>query len=176
MAYVSLLAVVLARHQQAVDAGLQAAAAQVKQAVVKGYNPPEYFIGAAARARRYPKSIHPTGLLLNSITVSPPFDAGTGARSIAVGTNVRYALYWELGWMPAIGQRVYDPETDRAFLVQNKHGPRRMLRKPVWVPALVSSAPAAQAAFARVYARFMGGGWQAPSIAYSGPAQDIAAD
>jgi hypothetical protein len=175
MPYESNLPDVLARFARANDAGLIAAGAALQGAVKREYNPPEYFIGAAARARRYPRSIHPTGLLINSVTVTAPYDAGAGARAVSVGTNVKYAVYWELGWMPRFGVRVVDPETDRAFVVP-KQGPRRLLRHEVWAPAMVKSGERVRAAYQRGFQRAWGGAVTgAPTIAFS-QTYDVAAD
>ena len=78
-----------------------------------------------------------TGHVLNSVNRSEPGEDGRGAF-ILVGTDVNYALFWEVGH-----QNIFTG---------------RFERKEVWMPAFLRTRPDQLAAFQRVYARFMGGG------------------
>lgn len=83
-----------------------------------------------------------TGLSVNSVTRSNPEDE-FGVRTIRVGTGLLYNLFWELG--------------------HRNRWTGKFERKEVWRPALEESREAAGAAFARVYARTMGGPGAAPT-------------
>lgn len=74
------------------------------------------------------------GNVLNSVTKSPVYAEPDGL-GIDVGTNVPYALYWELG--------------------HHNIFTRRYERVPVWVPVAEHEGPATNEAFQRVFAREM---------------------
>ena len=75
------------RLPEAVDAGLRAMAYvyydEVKRALAGGYTTGDFV----------------TGRVLNSVTIGEPYDATSGApdRAIEVGTDVDYAMFWEMG-------------------------------------------------------------------------------
>lgn len=66
---------------------------------------------------------------------------------IVVGTNLLYALYWELGWSPRM-------DKDIAGLAGGSLA-APSFRVPIWMPQLGAQRPAMQAAFERTYNRFM---------------------
>jgi hypothetical protein len=78
-----------------------------------------------------------TGNLLNSVTRTDPRWEGL-ARAIRVGTNVMYAVFWELGHYNIFS--------------------RRYERVEIWFPKMSETAAAQRAAFARVFARIFGDG------------------
>jgi hypothetical protein len=125
MTYKSNLPQITARLRQARSAGLVAAA--------------EVVIGRVKEGLRggYTSGAFVTGNVLNSVNRSEPMEDERGAH-ILVGTDVDYALYWEVGH-----QNIFT---------------RRFERKEVWVPALFASRAEATAAFQRVFQRAMGGG------------------
>jgi hypothetical protein len=120
MAYRSNLGALEARYRRARAAGLIAAATvyinAVKRGLRGGYTSGEFV----------------TGNVINSVTRTEP-DLVRG--EIVVGTNVLYALYWELGH--------YNLFT------------RSFQRKEVWMPALSESATRMRDAYARAFAREM---------------------
>lgn len=72
------------RARVAVDAGLRAGgyflANEIKRQLAGGYTSGDFV----------------TGHVMNSVTVGEPYDDGD-ARALEVGTDVDYALFWELG-------------------------------------------------------------------------------
>lgn len=72
------------KYQQAVDAGLVAAAYAYRNEVVRRL------------AQGYTTGDFVTPHVALTVNVSPVFDRG-GQRMILVGTNVDYAAFWELG-------------------------------------------------------------------------------
>jgi len=108
--------------EQARDAGLIAAAEVVKTEVKRGLR------------GGYTSGAFVTGNVWNSVTRTDPTDEN-GVRVIRVGTNVMYALYWELGH-----QNLFT---------------RKFERVEVWMPTFLSTADRQALAFARVFARFM---------------------
>lgn len=135
MGYTSNLAAVRAQLEQARDAGLIAAAQVVVNRVKQGLR------------GGYTTGQHVTGHVMSSVTRTDPVDEN-GVRVIRVGSDVDYALFWEVGFVPARG--VFSPGLGRTT-----QGPIGMQRKEVWLPALMETAPEQAAAFARVFARFM---------------------
>lgn len=135
MPYQSNLPAVRAQMERARDAGLIAAAQVVVNEVKQGLRG-GYMSGAFV-----------TGNVMGSVTRTEPADEN-GVRVIRVGTDVEYALFWELGFAPAPG--VFSPGLGRGQL-----GPTQFRRKEVWVPALFRTANEQAAAFSRVFARFM---------------------
>lgn len=120
MSYQSNLPAVIARMRRARSAGLIAAATVLINAVKRGL------------AGGYKSGAFVTGHVLNSVTRSEP-DLVDG--SILVGTNVPYALYWEVGH-----DNLYS---------------RRFERVEVWYPAMTSNREQIAAAYARAYSREM---------------------
>lgn len=122
MPYASSLAAVEAQMNRARDAGLIAAAQvvvnRVKEKLAGGYTSGAFV----------------TGHVLNSVTRTEPADEN-GVRVIRVGSNVNYALFWELGHVNLFT--------------------RKFERVEKWVPALVETAQQQADAFARVFARFL---------------------
>ncbi len=124
MAYQSNLPAVRTQLQKATEAGLLAAAAVVENEVKTGLR------------GGYTSGNFVTGHVLASVTHSEP-SLGPSGAFILVGTDVMYALFWELGHMNLFT--------------------RKFERKEVWMPALLSTRAEQLAAFQRVYQRFMGG-------------------
>ena len=122
MPYRSNLPGVTAQMDRARDAALIASAQivinEVKEKLAGGYT----------------SGLFVTGNVLNSVTRTEPIDEN-GVRTIRVGTNVNYALFWEIGHRNLFS--------------------RRFERKEVWVPALLSTAQRQADAWARTYARFL---------------------
>jgi hypothetical protein len=77
-----------------------------------------------------------TGNVIGSVTRDEPLVTATEGV-VRVGTNVPYALYWELGH-------------HNAFT-------RKYARKEVWMPALSAAAARMQDAYARTMRRLLGG-------------------
>jgi hypothetical protein len=123
--YKSNLPTLEARFRQARAAGLIGAAevvvGAVKQGLKGGYTSGDFV----------------TGHVMASVNRSEPMEDAEGAH-ILVGTDVMYALFWELGH-----QNLFT---------------RKFERKEVWMPALLSTRSEQLAAFQRVYQRFIGGG------------------
>lgn len=120
MTYRSNLPAVITTMRRARSAGLIAAATVLINAVKRGLT------------GGYTSGDFVTGHVLNSVTRTEP-DLGDG--SIQVGTNVMYALYWELGHV-----NMYT---------------RRFERVEIWYPALRDTAEAQRQAYARAHARVM---------------------
>jgi hypothetical protein len=125
VSYSSNLAAVRARFNEARDAGLRAAANVVANEVKRGLR------------GGYTSGAFVTGRVLASVNTSEPYDVVNG-RAIAIGTDVMYALFWELGH-------------DNIFT-------RKHERKEVWVPALYSTRQAQLDAYARAFRRIFGTG------------------
>ena len=127
--------------QEATEDGLIAAANVIRNAVIMrlrgGYTSGDYVTGTSIRA----------------VTVTPVFTLG-GVPSIRVGTDLMYNLYWELGWRPASGHYVLNPETWKNVLIQAS-GPRRVMRVEIWRPAFQETQTGQQRAFARAFQRRM---------------------
>jgi hypothetical protein len=123
VAYKSNLAAVQAQMNRARDAGLIAAAQVVANRVKEKL------------AGGFTSGLFVTGNLLNSVTRTEPTDEN-GVRVIRVGTNVVYALPWELGHINLFS--------------------RKFERQERWLPALMETAQQQADAYARVYARFIG--------------------
>lgn len=85
MPFTSNLDADMARALAAVDAGLRAGgyylANRIKEQLAGGYTSGDFV----------------TGHVLNSVTLSEPYDEGN-ARVLEVGTDVDYALFWEMGF------------------------------------------------------------------------------
>lgn len=112
------------RFAGAVDAGLVAAGETFKTEV-KRQLAPGYTSGAFV-----------TGHVLGSVTRTAPSTIG-GVRVLHVGTNVDYAMFWELGH-------------ENLFM-------RRFAQKLVWGPAITSTLEAQRAAFDEAFRRAMAG-------------------
>jgi hypothetical protein len=136
--YRSNLPNVKSQMQRATEAGLIAAAAVVENKVKEGL------------AGGYTTGNFVTGTSVSSVNHSEP-EVGPNGAFILVGTDVMYALFWEVGFVPARG--VFSPG-----IGGSTHGPIGMQRKEVWLPALFSTRAEQLAAFQRTYQRFMGGG------------------
>ena len=139
-AYRSRSAEVQRRYFKAVDGAL------IAQAHV--------YINAVKRQLRggYTSGDFVTGNVLNSVTRTAPRWEGL-ARAIRVGTNVLYALFWELGH-----HNIFS---------------RRYERVEIWMPELVRTAPEQRATFERVFYRIFGGTFtQAPGTDFSFEAAD----
>jgi hypothetical protein len=158
MAYQSLGPEGRAQLAQAFEWGLVAAA--------------QVYINRVKRDLRggYTVKLYATGNVINSVTRTQldPMPAKTyeladgrkeltptvvpaktpDGREIRVGTNVMYALYWELGWTPASYHAV-------AGLAGGEIA-APLYRVPIWLPALREEQRAMQAAFKRGFDRVMG--------------------
>jgi hypothetical protein len=78
--------------------------------------------------------------------LAEPVDTTDGVE-IVVGTNVMYALYWELGW---------SPRSDRAIAaLAGGELAAPSFRVPIWVPQIAAQSSAMNRAFERVYQRRM---------------------
>ena len=123
MTYTSNLGAVTARMEDARRAGLIAAAQVLVSAVKLG-------LRGGYKSGRFV-----TGNVNASVTTSEPTITPSEGR-IDVGTNVRYALFWELGHQNA--------------------WTRKYERKEVWYPALRDNAERMHDAYARTVRRFLG--------------------
>ncbi len=123
MSYESNLPAIRARFNAARDAGLVAAATVVVNAVKQGLR------------GGYKSGAFVTGHVMASVNRSEPQSTGDGAF-ILVGTDVMYALFWELGH-------------DNIFT-------RKHERKEIWMPALLGTRSEQLAAFNRVFTRTFG--------------------
>lgn len=144
MAYESHSADILARIDQAIDAGLRAAGQVVLNRVKEDYHPPHYFTGWAEAHGAL------TGQLLNSPTMTEPEAEGDG-RVLRVGTNYKVAAYWELGFH----QRLWVWYSEKLGRWVSRPQPTRFVRYEVWRPAFLATVGEQQAAFHRVFARTM---------------------
>lgn len=97
----------------------------------------QVFINAVKRrlAGGYTSGDFVTGNVLNSVTRSEPEPAGMGGYALQVGTNLPYALFWELGH-----HNVFT---------------RKFERVPVWEPAFLESQDEAATTYQRALQRFM---------------------
>jgi len=134
MPYSSNLPQVTAKMNAGTSAGLLAAAAVVENKVKDGLR------------GGYTSGRFVTGHVLASVNHSEPALDANGAY-ILVGTDVMYALFWEVGHMNLFT--------------------RRFERVEVWMPALFSTRGEQLAAYQRAYARAMGGGASGQRVAAS---------
>jgi len=113
------------RYKSGREAGLIAAA--------------QILVNVVARKLRggYTSGTFVTGNVMASVTKSQPYPDGEG-MSINVGTNVRYALFWELG--------------------HHNIFTRKYERVPIWQPAAEECGPDCAAAFTRVANRHIEAG------------------
>lgn len=97
----------------------------------------QVFINAVKKqlAGGYTSGNFVTGNVLNSVTRSDPEPTGLGGYALEVGTNVPYALYWELGHHNLFS--------------------RKFERVPVWEPAFLESQDDAVNAYQRTLKRFV---------------------
>jgi hypothetical protein len=102
---------------------LRAAANPLRSAVMRGLR------------GGYTSGAFVTGRVMNSVTISPVFELEENVLAIKVGTNVMYALYWELGHFN---------------LFTGKYE-----RVEVWRPALFDSRQEVREAFVRRYTKEM---------------------
>jgi hypothetical protein len=117
------IAALMQKHQAAQKAGLRAAAYVVYNAVKRGLR------------GGYTSGDFVTGNVINSVTISQIFETTAGVYGIRIGSNVPYALYWELGH-------------ENIFT-------RRHERVEVWRPALVDTREEQRDAYNRAYKRSM---------------------
>lgn len=120
--------------QQATANGLLAAAAIVENRVKEGLR------------GGYKSGLFVTGNVMASVNHSEPVVDVRGSY-ILVGTDVMYALYWELG--------------------HNNSWTKKFERKEVWMPALLATRSEQLAAFQRAYQRALGGGASGQRVAAS---------
>lgn len=114
-----------AQFRQGIDQGLVAAAYVYRNAVV------------TKLSRGYTSGAFVTPHVALTVGVSAAMDVD-GRRVVLVGTNVMYALYWEMGHFNLFT--------------------RRHERVEHWRMAMMETGPAQFAAFARVFARAFEGG------------------
>jgi hypothetical protein len=105
--------------EQATKLGLRAGAYVLRNAVMREL------------AGGFTSGLFVTGNLLNSVTLSDVYPIGTSAFGIRCGTNVLYALYWELGHY-------------NIFL-------RAFVRVEKWRPALMDSREDIRKAYSRTW-------------------------
>lgn len=115
----------LAAMEQAVRAGLDAAATELRDAVKRRHYAVNYYRGGAFRS---------TVQIVQSITKTMP-ERGPTRWSVQVGTKHKIALYWELGHR-------------NKFL-------RRRVRKEIWKPTLREKKAYLGALFGRTVLRLM---------------------
>ncbi|MEP6989439.1 MAG: hypothetical protein ABJA80_00810 [bacterium] len=113
---------IIRAHRKAQQDGLKASAYIVYNAVKIGLRG-GYTSGAFA-----------VGNVINSVTIGPVTEEA-GTFSVRIGTNVLYAVFWELG--------------------HHNLFTRKYERQERWRPALVDNREASAAAFARAYKRSM---------------------
>jgi hypothetical protein len=116
------VAALMRKHRAAQQAGLKASAYIVYNAVKRGLQ------------GGYTTGDFTVGNVINSVTISQIFE-DAGVFGVRVGTNVPYALYWELGFMSTWSGHFE--------------------RVEVWRPALVETREEQAAAYARAYKRSM---------------------
>jgi hypothetical protein len=110
------------RNRRAQENGLIAAAQVVKNEVKRGL------------AGGYTSGNFVKGIVLNSVTAGDVEETALGF-AIRIGTNLMYALFWELG--------------------HHNIFTRKYERVEIWQPAAVSSADDASKAYSRVFIRTM---------------------
>lgn len=125
MSYKSNLPQITALLRRARFAGLLAMAAVVVNAV-KG-----------ALQGGFTSGRFVTGFLINSVTHGEPEENANGAF-ILIGTNVQYAIYWELGHLNIFT--------------------RKFERVEKWIPALFGTRAEQLAAYERAFGRVWSGG------------------
>jgi hypothetical protein len=121
-------------------------AAKLRQAMTEGVVAAAAEPANAIRLRLrggYTSGAFVTGLSSASVTQSEPTVTSDGAH-VRVGTNVKYAPYWEFGH-------------HNAFT-------RKYERVEVWRPGFLDSVPAAERAFLEVFQRVMGDTATAPGL------------
>jgi len=116
------IAALLEKHRAAQQAGLRASAYIVYNAVKR------------ALAGGYTSGDFVTGNVINSVTIGAVFEEA-GIFGVRIGSNVNYALFWEVG-----GWNVFT---------------RKFERVEIWRPALIDTRDEQAAAFARAYKRSM---------------------
>jgi hypothetical protein len=138
-----------ARIDRATDAALVASAQvivnKVKEGLRGGYTTGDYV----------------TGTNTASVIRSDPLTRPSG-RTILIGSSIKdphpdypYPLLWELGHFNIfVSEASGGAEASSVSLKRTG----RYVRKEVWRPALFNNKDRAQAAFSRVFARFMAGG------------------
>lgn len=125
MPYVSNLPAVLERLRRARFAGLLAAALVYENAMKE------------ALRGGYTSGAFVTGFVMNSVTHGEPTEDAGGAF-ILVGTNVMYALFWEVGHMNLFTKKFERVET--------------------WMPTFLATRAEQTAAYVRAFGRIWGGG------------------
>lgn len=144
MSWTSNVPAIKAKMREATDEGLRAAA-QV------GVNATQKALAGGWARMAWPGPPSPTGTLSASVRHGEPFDAGT-SRAILYGTDVRYAIWWELGfnkWPARFSEKL-----QRWY---SYPGPTTFYRHEVWVPLFYQLRPEFLAASQRAYARVFGG-------------------
>jgi len=107
----------------ALDAGLIGAGYVYRNEVMRGL------------AGGYTTGAFVTGRVMNSVTISDPYDGDNGGRAISVGTDVDYAAFWEQGHMNLFT--------------------RQFERVEIWGPALDSSGPEMMDVFSELARSYM---------------------
>lgn len=118
-----------ARLRTAQDAGLVAAAVLLQNRV------------KAALTGGYTSGAFVTGRVRNSVTHTAPHPV-PGGRGIEVGTNLLYALYWELGHVNLYTRRYERQERWRPTLLDSRHDIQREFTR---VFGIVMNRPVAPA-------------------------------
>lgn len=93
----------------------------------------QVLINAVKRGLRggYTSGDFVTGNVINSVTRGETEEDSNGELTMRVGTNVPYALFWELG--------------------HHNTWTRKFERQPIWVPATTDNLEEIRAAYARAY-------------------------
>ena len=129
------------KWRRAVDAGLNASSYvyynEVKLRLAKGYTTGHFV----------------TGNVLNSVTRSKPATE-QGTRVIKVGTNVKYAAYWEFGFRMRLDLTRYSRATKQVTTLQ---GPARFMRVEHWREAREAVQDDMRTAFTASFERVLKG-------------------
>ena len=113
------LAAFARKHQEAQKAGLRAAAYVVYNAVKRGLR------------GGYTSGDFVTGNVINSVTISPVFET-LGTFAIRIGTNVPYALYWEVGFHSAWSRKYERVEIWRPAMMDTRDEQVDAFRRAYW--------------------------------------------
>lgn len=127
-----------AREERAQQAALIASAKVLERALKEEFAKPYYVTGEFS-----------TGKVRRSIRRTQPYVIEPGKWGIRVGTNVFYARFWELGFVPAPG--VFSPGMGTGV-----QGPVMVRRVEKVRPATVASRVQVAKAYSEAYVRALG--------------------
>lgn len=141
MPYSSNLPAVADRLRRANDAGLMAGAALYRNRM------------KVALARGYTSGAFVTGQNVEHVVSTAPMDAPGGGREVRTGTDLMYALWWEIGhvnlFVAGGGPEASNVRTHRIG---------HFVRVEKWRPVLVDSRTDIQREYERVFGLVMRGG------------------